>query len=362
MIGNMSWGMYQFRSELMKEFLSLGHRVVVIAPRDEWSEKIKALGCEFIDIKVSRKGANPIQDLVYFFSLTHLLLKIKPDIALNYTVKPVIYGTLASWLASVPYRIAITTGLGYTFNHDNWVSKVTKCLYWFTLKFASQVWFLNSDDLKTFLDNNLITRSKAFILPGEGVDIDHYQPSSQKSSQITFTLIGRMLWDKGVGIFAECAHELKKMNPDLNFLVVGPVDEGNPEGIPLKQLQEWHDKGDITYLGQKNDVREVLTLTTCLIHPTYYREGIPRVLMEANSMGIPCITTDIPGCREVIKHGENGFLIKPKDKQSLKEAILKFLELDVHQEKRVSALAREIVVSNFSSNRINSIYREKLVL
>jgi glycosyltransferase involved in cell wall biosynthesis len=361
MIGNMSWGMFKFRSDLMREFLKIGHRVVVIAPRDEWSKDIEGLGCEFIDLKVDRKGVNPFKDLAYTLKLTKLLLALHADIALCYTIKPVLYGSIASWLSGVPQRIAITTGLGYTFSTNNWINTVTKCLYKFALIFASQVWFLNKDDLSIFLEGSLVKKSKTFILPGEGVDVEYYKPVSNSTEGLTFTLISRMLWDKGVGLFAECAEEIKKTHPHIKFLLVGPVDPGNPEGIPLSTLQEWNKEGFLSYLGSMNDVRNVLKITTCLVHPTYYKEGLPRVLMEANSMGIPCITTDIPGCRDVITDKKNGFLIEPKNKIQLKKSILDFVDLEQNARNAYAQFAREKMVKNFSSERINSIYIKRMM-
>jgi glycosyltransferase involved in cell wall biosynthesis len=362
MIGNMSWGMFKFRSDLMREFLKIGHRVVVIAPRDEWSKDIEALGCEFIDLKVDRKGVNPFKDLTYTLKLTKLLLALHADIALCYTIKPVLYGSIASWLSGVPQRIAITTGLGYTFSTNNWINTVTKCLYKFALMFASQVWFLNKDDLSIFLEGSLVKKSKTFILPGEGVDVEYYKPVSNSTEGLTFTLISRMLWDKGVGLFAECAEEIKKTHPHINFLLVGPVDPGNPQGIPLKTLNEWNDKGFLSYLGSINDVRDVLKNTTCLVHPTYYKEGLPRILMEANSMGIPCITTDIPGCRDVIKDAHNGLLVNPISAHHVKKKILHFLQLGDNEKLDLSKNARQHTVERFCSVRINSIYKARLSL
>ena len=362
MIGNMSWGMFKFRSDVMREFLKMGQRVVVIAPFDQSSKDIQALGCEFIDLEVDRKGVNPLKDLLYTLKLIRILVGLHADIALLYTIKPIIYGSIASWISGVPQRIAITTGLGYTFSTKNGISFVSKWLYKFALTFASQVWFLNDDDLSIFLDGNLVQRSKTFILPGEGVDVEYYKPVPNLEEGTTFTLISRMLWDKGVGLFAECAEELKKTKPHLKFLLVGPIDSGNPEGIPLTTLHEWDKKGSVSYLGPMEDVREVLKITTCLIHPTYYKEGLPRVLMEANAMGIPCITTDIPGCRDVIKDGLNGFLISPRDLKSLTKAINTFDNLDKVTTDILSQNSRQIIRQRYSSDRISSIYIERLSL
>ena len=361
MIGNTSWGMLKFRSDLMKYFLAANIDVLVIAPKDSWSSEIVELGCKFIDIQVDRKGTNPLSDLRYLTRLTRTLIIEKPDIILSYTIKPVLYGTLAGFLSGAHQRIAITTGLGYIFSTNNFISKITKALYWFSLKFATQVWFLNLDDKANFISTGLLQENKSFILPGEGVDIDFFTPVKTEQEKITFTLISRMLWDKGVGLFVECAKELKPDYSNIDFIIVGFVDEGNPEGISKEQLETWNSEGNIRYLGPMNDVRDILKRTTCLVHPTYYKEGLPRILMEANAMGIPCITTEIPGCTEVIEEGINGYLVPPKDKIKLKEALVKIINSEQSQLDFLAQNGRKKIISNFSSNRINSIYANRLL-
>lgn len=362
MIGNTSWGMLQFRSSLMKELLQSGHKVVVIAPLDECSEEIRELGCKYINLPVERKGANPFKDLKYIFHLTKILLEEAPHCVLAYTIKPALYGSVASRLAGTPQIFAIMTGLGFIFSRNNLLTRFVKGMAKFCLRFATQVWFLNTDDANTFINAKLIPSAKSFVLPGEGVDTEHYCTFTEQSSQVTFTLISRMLWDKGVALFVETAKELKKVRPDLEFLLIGPVDDGNPEAIPLEQLIQWHDEGAVKYLGHMKDVRPILKRTSCLVHPTFYKEGLPRVLMEANAMGVPCITTDTSGCRDVIKDGVNGFLITPKCSNSLKSAVLKFLELDEEEKYNLGFKARYLMINNFSSNRINKIYTERLSL
>lgn len=360
MIGNTSWGMYRFRGDLMQKLITQGFRVVVIAPFDNYSTQIENLGARFIDLAVDRKGTNPFKDLIYLLKLVRIGLNEKPDTIFTYTIKPILYGTIAAWLAQVPQRIAVTTGLGNTFNTDNFINKITKILYRISLTFASEVWFLNKDDAATFTDHRLVSADKLFVLPGEGINLDYYTPVGGRVRR-TFTLIGRMLWDKGVGIFVEAARELKGSYPDARFLLVGPVDEGNPEGIALSQLEEWHSQGIIKYLGSTDDVREVLKETTCLVHPTYYKEGIPRVLMEACAMGVPCITTNIPGCRDVVVDGINGILVPPKNSKALVQAIMNFLELSDETKGAFALQGRARMNENFSIEKINSIYISKIL-
>lgn len=362
MIGNTSWGMFRFRGDLIKSFINHGYKVIVLAPHDEWSIRIEAIGAKFIEVKVDRKGTNPFKDVVYALNLTRIILKTRADVVINYTIKPVLYGSLASWLARVPKRIAVTTGLGNTFSNNNLINKITKILYKVLLKFSTEVWFLNTDDRKTFLENKLVRKNKIFLLPGEGIDVEYYSPIYSSENNFTFTLISRMLWDKGVGIFAESAKDLKLLHPHLNFVLVGPVDEGNPEGIPLSQLESWHKDGILKYIGAKDDIRPVLKETSCLVHPTYYKEGLPRILMEANAMGIPCITTNIPGCRDVIQHQYNGLLVMPNDTKSLTDSMKKFLNLSKDSRTEFAENGRKKMVNEFSSKIIKDIYFQRLKL
>jgi glycosyltransferase involved in cell wall biosynthesis len=362
MVGNTSWGMLKFRGDLMKELISSGNRVIVLAPADNYSQSIKDLGAGFFSLELDRKGTNPFADFLYFLRLLKHLLKLRPDVVLTYTIKPVLYGVLAARVAGVPLRIAVTTGLGYIFSKDNFVSRLTKVFYKLSLLFASQVWFLNSEDQSAFTTGNLVADHKTFVLPGEGVDVEFFRPEVNESAEITFTLVSRLLWDKGVGLFAKSAEEIKKRYPHVQFQILGLLDEGNPEGIPASQVQEWNEKGFVRYLGSLDDIRPVLKKTACLVHPTYYKEGIPRILMEASAMGIPCITTNIAGCRDVIVHGNSGFLVEPKNEKALTDAIIQFLETDRSHSRKMGEQGRERIVKMYSSERINSIYKERLAL
>lgn len=361
MIGNTSWSMLRFRGDLVKRLSSEGHRIVIVAPKDEYSSQFSGLGAEYVSVPVNRKGINPFSDLLYLVRLIRVLLKIRPEIALCYTIKPILYGVLASKISGVPVRLAITTGLGNVFGTKGLINKIVKILYSFTLNFASEVWFLNKNDADIFLSNRLVSKEKVFILPGEGVDVHYFSPHAVPNHEV-FTLISRMLWDKGVGIFVESARLLKKDNPQITFRLVGPVDLDNPESIPSEKLKEWASEGVIEYCGATDDIRSVLSETSCLVHPTYYKEGIPRVLMEAASMGIPCITTDIPGCNDVVKHGVNGFLIPEKDVGALYREMTRFVGIDAAERKMLSKSGRDIVLKNFSSTHIQEIYLKRLGL
>lgn len=360
MVGNTAWSMFKFREELILNFMKQGHQVIILAPEDQGVEYLEKLGCTFIHLPVDRKGTNPIKDFTYTIKLTKLMLDIKPDISLLYTIKPVLYGSLASWLAQVPVRVSIITGLGYTFTINNWLNQIAQFLYKLLLPFSNQVWFLNEDDRQVFTTLHLISSLKTFILPGEGVNTDYYRRSHQNHEKTIFTFIGRLLRDKGVELFYQCAKDIKQIHPEIEFLIVGPVDDGNPEGISQEAIKEWHREGSIKYLGIRHDVKGILETTSCLVLPAFFREGIPRVLLEASAMGIPCITTNVPGCKDIIKDGFNGIIVESKDKEALKEAILKFISQNSSEKKRLGDNGIDFVRNHFSSDIINSIYNQRL--
>jgi glycosyltransferase involved in cell wall biosynthesis len=359
MIGNTSWGMYRFRGDLIHYLVSLGFKIIVVAPLDAFSSCLTDLGAEHVELAVDRKGTNPFRDLIYFFKLVKIIFYNRPDVVFSYTIKPVLYGTLAAWVSGVPQRVAVITGLGNTFNSENLINKITKMLYKICLHFSTQVWVLNSEDMAIFLNHGLVVKEKFFLLPGEGVDTRHYD-LCEKPVGITFSAISRMLWDKGIGIFVESARILKPKYPEITFNIVGPVDNDNPEGISLEQLKSWHAEGVVNYLGSTNDVKSILQKTNCLVHPTYYKEGLPRNLLEASSMGIPCITTNIPGCKDVVLDGVNGFLINPENIQDLVSAMIKFIHLTSEDRMKMSLNGRRRVEERFSAELINSIYLSKI--
>lgn len=362
MVGNTSWGMLKFRSSLINSFILKGHKVVVIAPEDEWSDRLIALGAEFIGLNVDRKGINPLTDLKYIIELTNHFFSIKPDVVLTYTIKPVIYGSIAAKLAKVRKSVAISTGLGFVFSKKSLVQILGRLLYRIAMACVDEAWFLNQEDAQFFRNHQLVRQDKIFVLSGEGVDVDVFPYTPKYSSPLRFVMISRMLWDKGVGLYVELAHQIKKENPEIEFLLAGPVDQGNPMGISPIQLQEWHKSGHVIYLGALDDIKPTLERSSCVVHPTFYKEGLPLILLEAGSMGVPTITTNIAGCRDVVRDGYNGLLTEPEDVDDLVIKVKRFIRMTEEDRVNMGKNARDLVEKTYSSLIINSIYSEKLGL
>lgn len=342
-----------FRGSLIEELLSADLEVHVAAPglttdsaTYEWLQEREVI-CH--NVYLSRTGLNPSADLCTLFAMSRLMRYIRPEIVLSYTIKPVIYGTLAAWIARVPKRYALITGLGYAFSGEAtgkraFVLKVVRYLYTMAVYRSHHVFFQNPDDQALFQQLNILPESIPFtVVNGSGVDTSHFYHPPLPGAKTSFLLIARLIADKGVRLYAEAAKKLKKHYPEATFYLVGDLD-ANPESIKREELDEWVASGTIEYLGQLSDVRPALANAHVFVLPTYYREGVPRTILEALSMGRAVITTDAPGCRETVEEGGNGYLVPVKDVDALMHAMEHLItqpELIVSMGARSRAIAEE---------------------
>lgn len=354
---NQAWNIYNFRRGLLQRLLKDGARISVLAPRDECSDLLRSLGCEVVDIELQPQGINPVNDLRLFFRYRALFKEMRPDLAITYTIKPNIFGVIAAWSVDLP-TLAVTTGLGYTFINRTLVAAIARQLYRWSFRTPLQVWFLNEDDRSAFVDRGLVDPRRAVVLDGEGVDLEHYRPSTRSDfgPSTRFLLIARMLWDKGVREYAEAAAQLRSEFPDVEFAALGPLGVDNPSAVSSAQMQEWQQQGLIRYLGTSDDVRPFVADADCVVLPSY-REGIPRTLMEAAAMGRPLIATDVPGCREVVIEGLNGLLCRPRDATDLARAIRQMILTAPAQRARMGAESRAVVAARFDERLIIERYR-----
>ncbi len=318
-------------------------------------EKLRANGIKAHAVPMSRAGTNPFADVLTFLALLWLIIRIRPSIFLSYTIKPVIYGSLAAWLARVPKRFALITGLGYAFQGDgsrNTIQILVQALYRVALSKAHKVFFQNPDDLLLFHERCILSRDRdVFVVNGSGVDINHYALSPLPNN-MSFLLIARLLGDKGIREYINAARIIREMHPDIIFRLVGSIDP-NPSSISQCELDKWVNESVISYYGQISDVRPVLRDCSVFVLPSY-REGTPRSVLEAMSMGRAIITTDAPGCRETVINGENGFLVPVRSVDGLVEA-MKVLaanpELIAHMGRR----SREIAEDKYDVHKVNAV-------
>lgn len=305
----------------VKALIEKGHEVHTIAPEDDFTTHLVKEGCIHHKVKMDSRGANPLKDSALIFELYFIYRRVKPDIILHYTIKPNIYGTLAAAMLGIPV-VNNVCGLGTAFLRNNLVSWIAIALYKISFRFADKVFFQNPEDLKLFLNKKLIGAASADILPGSGIDLGRFQPSSfKRNSKFTFLLISRLITDKGVLEYIDAVKKLKSYGLDATFQVLGAMDPRHQRGIKVKVIQEWINSGIIDYLGTTTDVRQFIRDSDCVVLPSY-REGTPRTLLEAASSAKPIIATDVPGCNNVVIDNFNGLLCKIKDSNDLAEKMM----------------------------------------
>ena len=354
LVGNTAWSMYNFRGNLMRNLVSKGYKISVLSPFDkEFFPLIESTGAQCYDLPISAKGTNPVEDIALIWRIRRYIKTLKPDFAFFYTIKPCIYGGFAARMAGIPF-IPFTTGLGYTFIVNNWVSKLARKLYKWSFKAAEKVWFLNEDDKNAFLEYKIIHESKAFILIGEGVDTNKFK-LHKLPEKTSFLLMARMLWDKGVGEYVEAARILKKEYPEISFNLLGFLNVDNPSAITKEQMDEWVAEGIVNYLGSTKNVVPYIENATVSVLPSY-REGLGMVLVEAASMGRILIASNSVGCKETIDEGVNGFLVPVKDARALAEAMRKVIQMSPEQQKLMGLAGRKKVENEFAEEKVFEVY------
>ncbi len=319
-------------------------------------DKLGALGAGAVSLPMRRTGTNPVADLVYGIRLFAMFRKTRPRYVLAYTVKPVIYGTLAAWLAGVPSRFALITGLGYAFTGERrrLLSRVVMALYKIALRRSSKVFFQNPDDERQFREMGLLPLGiPSVVVNGSGVDVASYavRPLPTGAPPV-FLMIGRLLGDKGVREYAAAARRIRAVSPDVRFRLVGWIDT-NPDAIAQGELDCWVADGTLEFLGKLKDVRPAIADSTVYVLPSY-REGTPRTVLEAMAMGRPIITTDAPGCRETVIDGENGYLVPVKSVDALVAAMQRFID-NPDLAARMGQRSRQVAEDKYDVHKVNAV-------
>ncbi len=356
---NSSWNIVNFRTGLIRRLQAQGYEVVVVAPSDPTVEpRIRDLKVEWISLDLERSGSNPFSDFQLLLKYRRILKRLQPCAYLGFTIKPNIYGSTAAHSLRIP-SIANISGLGTVFIRRGPLLALVSRLYRFALHRAAVVFFQNEDDRTLFVERRLVQPDKARLLPGSGVDLRHFAPVPVPESPVTFLFIGRILGDKGVRELAEVASSLRRQNLEARVQLLGRVDEGNRTSITGIELEQWVRDGRIEYLGETDDVRPFIEKATAIVLPSY-REGLPRSLLEGGAMGRPLIATDVPGCREVIDDGVNGFLCAARDSASLEQSMKRFLELSHDERSAMGRASRRKVETKFSEDVVIDAYLEAL--
>lgn len=353
LVANTTWNIYNFRLNVIRKFIAEGHSVIVMSPIDEYIHYKKEFpNVQHVSIKsLVRDGTNPIRDLSLILELLKLYKKHKPDLIIHYTIKPNIYGAIASRLACIP-SVGIVTGLGYSFLHKGMVSSISKLLYQMTLRFHKRVIFENQDDRMLFIEEGISKEKQSISVKGCGVNVDHYAPiPNTDSSKTVFTFLGRLLYDKGIQEFVKAAELVKSKHQDIEFWLIGDIDDKNPASVKKEDILTWVKQGIILYHGSTTDVRSYISLSSCIVLPSY-REAIARSLTEAMSMERPVIATDVAGCREAITDGLNGYLVPAKNAKSLSQAFITFINMTDKERIEMGKHGRKKVLREFDDRLI----------
>ncbi|MRR34163.1 glycosyltransferase family 1 protein [bacterium] len=353
------------RSELLVALVHAGHEVIACAPADDpsFAARVRALGVRFEEVKLDRTGTNPLRDLGYLLHVRRLLLRERPAAVFSYTAKPVIYGSLAARFAGVPKVFSMITGLGYAFASrqlkQRLMSMLLRGLYRLGLQGNSIVFFQNPDDLALFSRWGLLKAEKGVLINGSGINLEYYAEVPRITSPMVFLLVGRMLKDKGVREFLAAAGLLKQRYPQTVFRLLGPHDD-HPATVPWGLIQQSIECGEVDYFPETGDIRPFMAGTSVYVLPSY-REGTPRSVLEAMSMGRPVVTTDAPGCRETVVDGDNGFLVPVGNVAALAAAMERFI---LHPElvEQMGRRGREIAAEKYDVHKVNAVLMKAMGL
>jgi|SRR5690554_758742 len=361
LLGTTAFNSIKFRKDLIKSLVSSGHVVYVFGLSFSSDEEntVKNLGATPVAYSFSRTGLNPFSDIKDTFALTKKIKAIQPDLVFSYFAKPVVFGTLAAKLAKVPKRIGMLEGLGFSFTEQptplpfktKLIRTIQVFLYRLSFPFLDKIIFLNPDDPIDLLEKYKLKAKSVSVLGGIGLNLEDYPYSLPKSEPVRFIFIGRLLAEKGINEYIASAKLVKQKYPEAEFVVLGGLDEENPGGLSKKQLDELIAQEIVIYPGHVNNVDEWLANSSVFVLPSY-REGVPRSTQEAMAIGRAVITTDVPGCRETVIDGVNGFIVPPWSSLALAEKMISFIE----QPELIEKMGREsfrIAQEKFDASKVN---------
>lgn len=344
---------YNFRGDLIKRIISCGYEVIVTGPNRVDVEKIEALGAHFVEIPMNKNGVNPKEDLKYQKALYELFKKEKPDVVLGYTSKPVIYGSIAAKKAGVPHKVAMITGLGYAFTAQTKKAKairaVMSVLYKKALNCADTVIFQNPDDREQFVSSGLVKSEKCRVVNGSGVNTNRFSVADYPD-KITFFMLSRVMYSKGIREYLRACELVKEKHPEVRFMLLGAC-ENIQDSLSKEDLAPYVEKGIIEHFGETDRVEDYYKQCSVYVLPSY-REGTPRTVLEAMSMGRAIITTDAPGCRETVIDGKTGFLVPVKNAEAVAEKMTEFIE-NPELIKTLGAASAEYAREKFSVDKVN---------
>ncbi|WP_148334952.1 glycosyltransferase family 4 protein [Acinetobacter lwoffii] len=362
LIGTVASSFYGFRLDLIKILLNKGHQVYAFTSEytAEDLKKIEQLGAIPVTYSLNRSGLNPLADVIATYQLSKKIKEINPDLVFSYFSKPVIFGTIAAKLARVPRITGMLEGLGYTFTDQpeglskktQLLKKIQVFLYKVALPQLDKIIFLNPDDPKDLLEKYAIKVKKIEVLGGIGLNLDHYKYSENFNSNTSFIFIARLLAEKGIHDYIKAAKIVKSQYPHINFTVLGAIDKEALGSLKEEELESLVRTNIIEYPGHVSNVSEWIEKSSVFVLPSYYREGVPRSTQEAMAIGRAIITTDVPGCRETVIDGVNGFLVPKWNPEALAEKMIYFIE-HPEQIRLMGAESYKLAVNKFDAEKVN---------
>lgn len=354
LFANTDWYLYNFRLSLAKNLREQGHEVILVSPPGDFQELLQRDGFPWIPFELSRQSINPFGELVAIWRLILLYHRIRPDIVHHFTIKPVIYGSIAAHLTGITGIINSITGLGHLFINTDRATRLLRAiasrLYRMNL-YDTQVIFENPEDRDIFIQKHLIYAEQAHLILGTGVDVEKYRPTDKSNDKPVVLFSSRMLVTKGLLEYVEAARALRQKGLNARFALAGRTDPGNPASIPDEQIEAWKQSETLEWWGWQEDMPAALARADIFCLPSY-REGVPNALLEAAACGLSIVTTDVPGCRDVVTNGVNGWLVPVRNAEALANA-LETLITNPELRRRMGNAGREIAMNQFSMAKVN---------
>jgi glycosyltransferase involved in cell wall biosynthesis len=353
LFSNTDWYLYNFRLKLAKDLQAEGYDVILLSPPGKYATSLGAEGFRWLQIPLERRGMNPLTEMLTILKLVSVYRRERPDLIHHFTIKCVLYGSLAARICGVPAVVNSITGVGYLFTNTGWLigllQKLVKAWYRLVLK-RTQVIFENEDNLGMFVDLGLVEAGQANLVRSAGVDVGRYLPAEEPEGIPVVMLASRMLWDNGIGEFVQAARILRERDVQAQFVLVGDTYADNPRAISREQLVGWQEQGAVAWWGWQEDMPAILQKANLVCLPSY-SEGVPTVLLEAAATQRAVITTNAPGCRDAVIPGVSGLLVPVKEASALAEAIRKLVE-DPALRSSMGRAGRSLVEREYSSKKV----------
>ena len=357
-ISNTVFNLVNFRKNLISTLVDKDFDVVAVAPLDDYISNLDNLKCKLEIIPSASRKVHVLNDILLIFRYFVIFSRVKPDIVLSYTSKPNIYGSLVARVLGISIVNNIS-GLGTPFIQGGWLEYIVGLLYKISLKKSKYVFFQNKDDQKIFIDNNFVSSKEVGVIPGSGIDLTYFLPDVSTSNidkrNVVFLLIARMMRDKGIEEFVEAARKIKKSYKNVSFQLLGYIDIKSKVAISVNDIKSWENEGIIEYLGHTEDVRPFIAMADCVVLPSY-REGTPRSLLEAASMGKPIIATNVAGCKEVVDDGINGYPRDAYNSDDLAHKMQHILALDSISIEKMGMASRKKMENEFDEKIVINKY------